>query len=156
MGIRLFDSTLIGLILISLIFLGMVFLIIDIPIFNSVNPFLIQMSVLGLFLGLTFGAVGGCWYTQQQLGILLEKIWFKGLGNRKMYYAFFSGLAVFLVYSFFVFYYNSVVLGNILVTFVISATFAAYVIRLVLVSKWEKREKKTVMMSRNKFYTVPK
>ena len=155
MGIRLFDSTLIGLILISLIFLGMAFLLIDIPLFNSVNPFLIQMSVFGLFLGLTFGVVGGYWYTKQQLGILSEKIEFKGLGNRKMYYAVFSGLAVFLVYSFFVFYYKSVVLGNILVMFVISSTFAAYVIRLVLVSKWEKRAKKTIIMVRNKLYTVP-
>ncbi len=156
MAIRLFDATLIGLILISLLFLGMAFLLIDIPIFNAINPFLIQMSVLGMFLGLIFGLIVGYWYTKQQLGILAEKIEFKGLGLRKMYYALFLGFAIFLVYSFFVFYYHSVVLGDSLITFVISAIFTAYVIRLILVSSWEKRAKKTIIMAPNKLYTVPK
>ena len=156
MAIRLFDATLIGLILISLIFLGMAFLLIDIPIFNAINPFLVQMSVLGMFLGLIFGLIVGYWYTKEQLRILAEKIEFKGLGLRKMYYALYLGFAVFLVYSFFVFYYTSVVLGDSLITFVISAIFTAYAIRLILVSSWEKRAKKTIMMAQNKLYTVPK
>jgi hypothetical protein len=155
-AIRLFDATLIGLILISLIFLGMAFLLIDIPIFNAVNPFLIQMSVLGMFLGLTFGLIGGYWYTKQQLGILSEKVEFKGLGLKKIYYVAFSGLAVFLIYSFFVFYYHSAVLGDSLITFVTSAIFTAYAIRLILVASWEKRSSKTIMMAQNKLYTVPK
>jgi hypothetical protein len=155
-AIRLFEATLIGLMLISLIFLGMVFLLVDIPIFNVINPFLIQMSVLGMFLGLSFGLIGGYWYTKKQLEILAEKVEFIGLGFRKMYYAVFLGLAVFLVYSFFVFYYNSVVLGDSLITFVISSTFTAYLIRLIVVSLWEKRTSKTVMMALNRLYTVPK
>jgi hypothetical protein len=155
-AIRLFDVTLIGLILISLIFLGMAFLLVDIPMFNAINPFLIQMSVLGMFLGLIFGLIGGYWYTKEQLKILSEKIEFKGLGLRKMYYALFLGFAVFLVYSFFVFYYHSVILGDSLITFVTSAIFTAYAIRLILVSSWEKKSSKIIMMAQNKLYTVPK
>jgi hypothetical protein len=156
MGIRLFDATLIGLVLISLIFVGMVFLIIDIPIFNYVDPFLLEMTLLGLFLGLAFGLVAGYWYTKLQLRVLSEKTEFKGLGNKKAHYALFSGLAVFLIYSFFVFSYRSAILGDILFAFVISATFTGYIIRLVLVSSWEKRTRNVVMMGRNNFYIIAK
>lgn len=156
MGIRVFDATIIGLILISLIFMGVVFLIIDIPIFNYVDPFLLETAILGLFLGLAFGLIAGHWYTKQQLEILSEKSEFKGLGLKRIYYSVFFGLAVFLVCSFFVFYYKSVFLGDSLVTFVISATFTAYIIRLVLVSLWEKRTRKVVMMGRNNFYILAK
>jgi hypothetical protein len=154
LAIRVFDATIIGLVLISLIFLGMVFLLVDIPVFNSVNPFSLEIAILGVLLGLTFGLVTGHWYTVLQLKILFEKNEFKGLGLKRMYYALFSGLAVFLICSFFVFYYRSVVLGNGLVTFVISATFAAYIIRLVRVTSWEKRTRKTIMMSKNRFYII--
>lgn len=153
-GIRVFEATIIGLILISLIFVGMVFLIVDIPIFNYVNPFLLETAILGLFLGLAFGLVAGNWYTKLQLRILSERNEFNGLGLSRMYYAVFVGLAIFLVCSFFVFYYRSVILGDSLVTFVISATFTAYIIRLVLVSSWEKSTRKTIIMGRNKLYTV--
>ncbi len=156
MGTRVLDATIIGLILISLIFMGRVFLIIDIPIFNYVDPYLLEMTILGLFLGLAFGLVAGYWYTKLQLRVLSEKTEVKGLGDKKAYYALFSGLAVFLIYSFFVFYYRSAILGNSLFTFVISATFTAYIIRLVLVSSWEKRTKNVVMMGRNNFYILAK
>ena len=152
----MFDATIIGLVLISLIFSGMVFLLVDIPIFNSVNPFSLETAILGVLLGLTFGLVVGHWYTKLQLKILFEKNEFKGLGLRSVYYAVFSGLSVFLICSFFVFYYRSVVLGNSLITFVISATFTAYIMRLILVSSWEKNTRKIVMMSLDRFYTIAK
>lgn len=152
MGIRVFDATLTGLILIFIIFSGMVFLIIDIPIFNYVDPFLLEMTVLALLLGLFFGLVSGYWYTRLQLRVLSDKTEFKGLGSKKAYYAFFSGLAIFLVYSFFVFYYRSAILGNSLAAFVISATFMFFIIRLVLVYSWERSTRKVVMMERNRFY----
>jgi len=153
MGIRVFDATIVGLALISLIFFGMIFLIIDIPIFNYVDPFLLEMTVLGLFLGLAFGLIAGQWYTKLQLRVLYEKTEFKGLGNKKAYYAMFSGLAIFLVYSFFVFYYKSAILGNSLVAFVVSATFTLCIIRLVIVYSWEKSTGKVVMMETNRFST---
>jgi len=154
MGIRVFDATIVGLALISLIFFGMIFLIIDIPIFNYVDPFLLEMTVLSLFLGLAFGLIAGQWYTKLQLRVLYEKTEFRGLGSKKAYYALFSGLAIFLVYSFFVFYYKSAILGNSLVAFVVSATFTVYIIRLVLVHSWEKNTGKVVMMETTRFCTV--
>ena len=80
----------------------MVFLIVDIPIFNSINPVSIEIADLGMFLGLAFGLLAGNWYTKQQLSILSEKIEYRGLGSKRLYYALFSGLAIFLIYSFFV------------------------------------------------------
>lgn len=155
-SLRVFDATLIGLVLISLIFLGMVFLLIDIPIFNSVNQFSLGIAVLGMFLGLAFGLFAGNWYTKQQLRILSEKTEFQGLGSRRMYYALFFGLAVFLMCSFFTFYFKETFLADGIITFVISATFSAYIMRMVLVTSWEKRTRKFMMMGRNKFYAIPK
>jgi hypothetical protein len=156
MSIRVFDATIAGLILVSLIFLGMVFLIIDIPMFNYVNLSLLEMTILGLFLGLAFGLIGGYWYTKQGLEVLSEKNEMRGFGSRKNSYAVFSGLGVFLIYSFFVFYFKSVVLADSVITFVISATLTAYIIRLVLVYSWEKRKRRTIMMGWTKSYTIPK
>lgn|SRR5208283_1539103 len=153
---RVIDATLIGLALISLIFVGMVFLIVDIPIFNSINPVSIEIADLGMFLGLAFGLFAGNWYTKQQLSILSEKIEFRGLGSKRLYYALFSGLTIFLVYSFFVIFYNEIAFAEGLITFVISATFALYVIRLIVVYSWEKRVRKIMMMEWNKFYAIPK
>lgn len=153
---RVLDATLVGFILISLTFLGMLFLLIDIPMLNYVDPFLLEMVVLSMFLGLAFGLIAGHWYTKAQLKILLEKNEIKGLGSRRMYYALFSGFAMFLICSFFVFYYKSVVLGDSLVTFVISATFTTYLIRLILISSWEKRVRKIVMMGMNRIYIISK
>lgn len=56
---RVIDATLVGLALISIIFLGMVFLIVDLPIFNSINPFSIEVAVFGMFLGLALGCLQG-------------------------------------------------------------------------------------------------
>jgi len=98
----------------------------------------------------------GNWYTKQQLSILSEKIEFRGLGSKRLYYALFSGLTIFLVYSFFVIFYNEIAFAEGLITFVISATFALYVIRLIVVYSWEKRVRKIMMMEWNKFYAIPK
>ena len=153
---RVIDATLVGLALISIIFLGMVFLIVDLPIFNSINPFSIEVAVFGMFLGLAFGLFAGNWYTKQQLSILFEKAEFRGFGSKRLCYAVFSGLAIFLVYSFLVIYYNEAVFADGLITFVISATFSMNIIRLIVVSSWEKRVNKIMMMGRNKFYVIPK
>jgi hypothetical protein len=154
MATRLFDATLVGLILTSLLFLGMLFLLIDIPTFNHVDPFLLQMTVLGICLGLAFGLFAGNSYTKIQLRVLSEKNELKGLGSRRLYYALFLGLGLFLFLSSLVFYYKSAVLGNMLVTFVISATFTAYISRLISVSSWEKSTRKTILMASNKLYVI--
>jgi hypothetical protein len=61
---RTFDVMLIGTVLISLLFLGSVFLLIDIPIFNRVDPLTLELAYLGLCLGLVFGLFSGVWYTK--------------------------------------------------------------------------------------------
>ena len=48
MGIRAFDATLAATVLITPIFLGSIFLLVDIPIFNPVSSFSIVIAVLGL------------------------------------------------------------------------------------------------------------
>ena len=55
MGVRAFDSMLVGFALISLIFVGSIILLIDIPIFNPVIKFSIVITVLGLCLGYPLG-----------------------------------------------------------------------------------------------------
>ena len=156
---RTFDSMLIAIILTTPLFLGSVFLLVDVPIFNSVSSFSLASAYLGLCLGLVFGLFAGRWYTMEQLNILAVNHEFKGLGSKKINVAFFGGFAVFLVFSFFILYFKtsalSFALANSLVLFVISATFTLGITRIVLVNSWEKHEKKIVMQQWNKFYTLP-
>jgi hypothetical protein len=156
LGTRVYDATLAGLILITLIYLGSLFLLIDIPRFNPVNPASLATVVLGMFLGLAFGLFAGNWYTKEQLKVLAEKTEFQGLGSKRIYFALFLGLTVFLVCSLFFIYYRALVLSDSLVSFVISATFTAYIIRIILVASWEKKTRKLLMMSWNKFYVISK
>ncbi|MCW3996291.1 MAG: hypothetical protein NWE98_09140 [Candidatus Bathyarchaeota archaeon] len=155
MAIRAFDSTLVALILSGSIFSGVVFLIIDIPIFNPVNSTSLAIVVLALLLGLAFGVFAGNLYTKDQLKILSEKNEFRGLGSKRTYYALFSGFAVFLIWAFFAIYYKLPDLGNSLVVFTISATFTMCLGRLILISSWEKHNKKIVLMEwNNRVYAI--
>lgn len=156
MGTRAFDSMLVGLILISLIFVGSVVLLIDIPIFNPVSQFSLIMAVLGLFSGLAFGLFAGRWYTKEQLRILAVSSEFKGIGSRKILVAILSGMAIFLVFSFYILYFKVAVLGVSLTYFVVSATFAMYIVRMSLISLWEKHKGKTIFMDWKKIYAHPK
>jgi hypothetical protein len=61
MGTRAFDASLVGIILITPLFLGSIFLLIDIPIFNPINPISVVAAVFGLCLGLVFGIFAGRW-----------------------------------------------------------------------------------------------
>ncbi len=156
MGTRAFDSMLAGFILISLIFVGSVILLIDIPIFNSVSQFSLVIVVLGLFLGFGFGLFAGRWFTVEQLRMLALSNEFKGLGSRKIVIALLSGMTVFLVFSFYVLYFKVAVLGVSLTYFVVSATFAMYIVRMRLISSWEKHEGKIVFMDWKRIYALPK
>jgi hypothetical protein len=158
---RTFDSMLIALGLITPIFLGSVLLLIDIPIFNRVNPLSLELAYLGLGLGLTFGLIAGRWYTKEQLKFLTINHEFKGLGSKKINVAVVVGLAIFLVFSFFIFYFKtsalSYALANSVILFVPLATFTLCIIRIVMINSWEKHEKKVVMQewNKNKFYYIP-
>jgi hypothetical protein len=156
MGTGAFDASLVGFILITPIFLGSIFLLIDIPIFNPVNPLSIVAAALGLCLGLVFGLFAGRWYTNEQLRILIIDNEFKGLGSKKLNVAVFAGLAIFLIYSFFTLIFDIIFLGNSLVLFVVSATFTGFLARMVLIKSWERREERIVLMEWNKFYVIPK
>lgn len=156
MGTRALDSMLGGLILISLIFVGSVILLIDIPIFNSVSQFSLVIAVLGLFLGLGFGLFAGRWYTKEQLRILEISNEFRGIGSRKIVIALLSGMTIFLVFSFYVLYFKVAILGVGLTFFVISATFAMYIMRMKLISSWEKHERKIIFTDWKRIYALPK
>jgi hypothetical protein len=156
MGTRAFDLMLAGLILVSLLFVGSVILLIDIPIFNPVSQFSLVMAVLGLFIGLVFGLFAGRWYTREQLGILAIGNEVKGLGSRKTVIALLSGLTLFLVFSFYILYFKVAVLGVSLTYFVISATFAMYIIRMRLIRSWEKHKGKIIFTDWKRIYAIPK
>jgi hypothetical protein len=153
---KAFDSMLAGLVLISLIFVGSVALLIDIPIFNSVNQFFLAIVVLGLFLGLGFGFFAGKWYTLEQLRILALNNEFKGIGSKKILFALISGMTVFLVFSSYVLYFKVIILGVSLTYFVVSATFSMYLVRMKMISSWEKHEGKTIFTNWKKIYALPK
>ncbi|MGD6807038.1 MAG: hypothetical protein ACQCN4_08780 [Candidatus Bathyarchaeia archaeon] len=155
---RAFDATLAGLILISLIYLGTVFLIIDIPIFSYVNPVSLTVVVIAMFIGLAFGLFAGRWYTKEQLNLLNQKNEFQGLGTKRIYYAMFSGLAIFLAFAFFTMYYGLMDLANSLVVFTISALFTLFIIRIILISFWEKKNRKIILFSfgwNNRVFAIP-
>lgn len=145
-----------GLILVSLIFVGSVILLIDISIFNPVSQFSLVIVVLGLFIGLVFGLFAGRWYTMEQLRILAISNEFKGIGSRKIVIALLSGMTIFLLFSFYVLYFKVAVLGVSLTYFVVSATFSLYIIRMRLISRWEKHEGKIIFTDWNRIYTLPK
>ena len=152
---RTFDAMLVATALITPLFLGSIFLLIDIPIFNRVNQLSLQLAYLGLFLGLVFGLFAGRWYTKTQLRILAIKNEFKGLGSKKINIAVLIGLTIFLVFSFSVLYFRLDALAISLILFVFSATFDLAITRIVLVHFWEKREEKIIMQEWNKFYAIP-
>lgn len=156
MGVRAFDSMLAGFALISLIFVGSVILLIDIPIFNPVSQFSLVIAVLGLCLGLAFGLFAGRWYTKEQLRILAVRNEFKGLGSKKIVVALLSGMTIFLVFSFYIVYFKNSVLGVSLTYFVVSSTFTMYIARMKLISSWEKREAKIIFSDWKRFYALPK
>lgn len=152
---RAFDSALIAVLLITPIFLGSVFLLVDIPIFNPVSPFTLAIAVSGLCLGLLFGLFAGRWFTVEQFRVLAAKGAFKGLGSRRINVAVVAGLAVFLACSFLIVYFKATAWANFLVLFVISATFILSLTRLAMISSWERRERKMIMMEKNKVFAVP-
>jgi hypothetical protein len=152
---RTFEAMLGVTVLITLIFLGSVFLLIDIPIFNPVDPLSLELAYSGLCLGLISGFFVGVWYTKEQLKILAIKNAFKGIGSKKIAVVIYTGLAILVAFSFSMLYFDVALLRSSYVLFVISGTFALCVVRLVLVSFWEKREKKIVMQDWNRFYILP-
>ena len=159
MNIPVHDQSLLGILLITPIFLGSVLLLIDLPIFNPVTPFSLTIAYLGLCLGLVFGLFSIRWYTKEQLKILEKNYEFKDAGSKKLNVAVYGGTAIFVVFSFFLLYFKTSIfaqpLANGLILFVISATFIASIIRMRLIKSWEKQEEKIVMMEWRKFYVIP-
>jgi hypothetical protein len=152
---RTFEVMLLGTIMITLIFLGSLLLLIDLPIFNRIDPLTLDLAYLGLGLGLAFGFFVGVWYTEEQLKILAIKNEFKGLGSKKITAAVYTALAIFVTFSFFMLYFNAITLFSGYILFIISGTFAIYLVRIFMVNSWEKHEKKIVMQENKKFYVIP-
>jgi|WetSurMetagenome_2_1015567.scaffolds.fasta_scaffold184622_2 hypothetical protein len=151
-GTRVFDATLAGLILMALIFLGSVVLLIDIPIFNYVEPILIYGCYIGLLLGLVLGYFAGTSYTKKQLELLDKNNEFRGVGSNKLEAITLSALTVFILFCFLGVYLDSQALGSGLILFAISGTFLFFAARFIQVRAWEYNNGKTVMMTRKRFY----
>jgi hypothetical protein len=153
--VKTVEANLIALGLITPFFLGSVFLLIDIPFFNNVNPFFLTFAVLGLILGLVFGLFAGRWYTKTQLKILEKSNGFKGVGSIKITITLFVGTAIFLICAFLIYFFEMSLLTPSLALFVISGTFTFIISRIYLVNMWEKREEKIMMQGYNRFYAIP-
>ena len=151
-GTRVLDATLVGLILIALIFLGSIALLIDIPIFNYVEPILIYGSYVGLLLGLVLGYFAGKLYTKKQLELLDKNNEFRGVGSNKLEVLVLLVLTVYFLLCFLGVYLDSHALGSGLVLFAISGTFALFAARFIQVRAWEHNNGKIVMMTRKRFY----
>ena len=151
-GSRVLDGTLVGLILIALIFLGSVALLIDIPIFNYVEPILIYGSYVGLLLGLVLGYFAGKSYTKKQLELFDKNNEFRGVGSNKLEALMLLVLTVYFLLCFLSVYLDSHALGSGLVLFAISGTFALFAARFIQVRAWEHNNGKIVMMTRKRFY----
>jgi hypothetical protein len=151
-GIRVLDSTLIGLILMALIFLGSVALLIDIPVFNYVEPIVIYGCYLGLLLGLALGYFTGKSYTKKQLELLDRSNEFRGVGSAKLEVIVLFVLKGFVLLCFLGVYLDLQALGFGLILFAISGTFALLVGRFFQVRDWEGNTGKIVMMTNKRFY----
>jgi hypothetical protein len=152
-GTRVFDATLIGLILMAFIFLGSVALLIDIPIFNYVEPTLIYGCYIGLLLGLALGYFAGKSYTKKQLELLDKNNEFRGgVGSTKLEATMLLVLTGFVLLCFLGVYLDLQALGYGLILFAISGTFALFVGRFFKVKDWEGNTGKIVMMTKKRFY----
>jgi hypothetical protein len=151
-GTRVYDATLVGFILIALIFLGSVVLLIDIPIFNYVEPILVYGCYIGLLLGLVLGYFAGKSYTKKQLELLDKNNEFRGVGSNKLEAIMLLELNIFVLLCFLGVYLDSQAIGSGLILFVISGTFALYAARFIQVRAWEYNNGKIVMMTKKRFY----
>lgn len=151
-GTRVFDATFVGLILIALIFLGSVVLLIDIPIFNYVEPILIYGCYFGLLLGLLLGYFAGKSYTKKQLDLLDKNSEFRGFGSNKLEAITLLVLTVFILLLFLGVYLDSQALGSGSILFAISGTLSFFAARFIQVRAWEHNNGEIVMMTRKRFY----
>lgn len=151
-GTRVFDATLIGLILMVFIFLGSVALLIDIPIFNYIEPTLIYGCYIGLILGLILGYFAGKSYTKKQLNLLEKNNEFRGVGSTKLEAITLLVLTVFILLCFLGVYLDLQELGFGLILSAISGTFSFFAARFIQVRAWEYNNGKIVMMTTKRFY----
>jgi hypothetical protein len=151
-GTRMFDATLIGLLLMTPIFVGSVAFLIDIPIFNHVEPIVIYGCYIGLLLGLVLGYFAGKSYTKKQLEFLDRSNEFRGVGSTKLETTVLFVSTGFFLLCFLGVYLDLQALGFGLILFAISGGFALFVARFVQVRDWEGSTGKIVMMTNKRFY----
>jgi hypothetical protein len=151
-GIKLFDASFVGLLLMTIFLLGSVALLIYIPFFIYVEPIVIYGCYFGLLLGLVIGYLVGKSYTRSQLELLERKNEFRGFGSTKLEVTILLGLTVFVLLGFLAVYLDLKALGWGLILFVISGTFTLFVGRFFQVRAWEGNTGKIVWMTRKRFY----
>jgi hypothetical protein len=151
-GIRMFDASFIGLLVMTIFLLGSVALLIHIPFFIYVEPIVIYGCYFGLLLGLVIGYLAGKSYTRSQLELLERKNEFRGFGSSKLEVTILWGLTVFVLLGFLVVYLDLKALGWGLILFIISGTFALFVGRFFQVRAWQGNTGKIVWTTRKRFY----
>ena len=140
------DMTLVGLILVALLFSGGIILLHQVITLNNVSPFTVNVLMFSVVFGLGFGVAAGWFFTEDQLKTLRNKDEYRLLGSKMFVIGIVVGLSVFLLVTFLIEMSGTIAFGAGEIYFVISALFTFYVERLVLIVQFERQTKKLIMM----------
>lgn len=132
---------------------GSIFLLHQVVTLNPVNPTSVLIVVFFIVFGLSSGVIAAVITTQRVLRVLNGKGEFT-IENTSIVWAALVGVA-FLIISFFI-----VLLGIAFASgeifFIFAGLFTYSLLRLILVVRWEKRNKKVVMVQFGTFSTSGK
>ncbi len=138
-----------GLLSLAFLFFGDVLLFRQIVTLNPVNPSSIALVVCFIIFGLGSGIIAGTIVTQGELKVLKRKGEFT-IGNRAIIYAGTAGILAFLLFHFlFRALSPAFVYGE--VSFLFAGLFAYFLLRLILIVRWETENKRVVMIQQGTF-----
>ena len=143
-----------GVIFTGFLLFGSIILLHQIVVLNPVDPASVVIVVSFIVLGLLSGVIAAIMVTQGELRVLSRKGEFT-LRNRSVIYAGAVGIPAFLLINFFfVLFGNAFVLGEVF--FLFAGFFTYFLLRLSLIVRWERRNRKVVMTQYGTFTTSGK
>jgi hypothetical protein len=152
MPLREDARTVIILLLTAFLFFGAVTVLSLVVTFNPVNPSSVHTITFFIVFGLGSGVTAGVWVTNGELRVLNKSGEFKMMSNLSFMYASVIGLPVFFPVTF-----SLEILGRAFflgeVFFLLAGLFAFSLLRLILLVRWETRNKKVVMVQHGTFFS---
>jgi len=145
-------NTVIILLLTAFLFFGAVTVLSLVVTFNPVNPSSVHTIIFFIVFGLGSGVIAGVWVTNGELRVLNKRGEFKMMSNLSVVYASVIGLPVFFLVTFsFVILGRAFVFGEVF--FLLAGLFSCSLSRLILLVRWETRNKKVVMVQHGTFFS---